>query len=51
MLHEFIISKGFTRSVIDQGVYQRGEGANKIIMAVYVDDILILVQIVVQLIL
>jgi hypothetical protein len=41
MLHEFIISKGFTRSVIDQGVYQRGEGATKIIIAVYVDDILI----------
>ena len=40
-LHEYIISAGFRRCHIDQSVYIRGSGSSAIIIAVYVDDLLI----------
>ena len=40
-LSNFIIAQGFTKSKADAGVYFKGAGDNKIIISVYVDDILI----------
>ena len=40
-LSKFITDQGYTKSKIDAGVYFKGSGADKIIISVYVDDILI----------
>ena len=40
-LSNFICAQGFTKSKADAGVYYKGTGVNKIIISVYVDDILI----------
>lgn len=40
-LSKFIIDQGYTKSKVDAGVYFKGSGVNKIIISVYVDDILI----------
>lgn len=38
--HTFIVKMGFVRSENDQCLYVRGEGKNKVIVVLYVDDIL-----------
>ena len=40
-LSKFIIDQGYTKSKVDAGVYFKGSGVNKIIISIYVDDILI----------
>lgn len=40
-LSKFICDQGFVKSKADAGVYFKGSGVNKIIISVYVDDILI----------
>ena len=40
-LDEFITSQGFNRCAIDSSVYTRGSGSDAVILAVYVDDLLI----------
>jgi hypothetical protein len=41
-LNEFLERQGFCRSLYDTAVYVRGEGKGKVILAVYVDDLLVL---------
>ena len=40
-LSQFISAQGYIKSKVDAGVYFKGTGVNKIIISVYVDDILI----------
>ena len=40
-LHEFLESQDFTRSLYDTAIYTRGEGQDRIILSLYVDDLLI----------
>ena len=42
LLHEYLVSEGFTRLVSDYGTYRRGKGKGMTLITVYVDDILIL---------
>ena len=42
LLHEYLISEGFTRLVSDYGTYRRGRGKGLTLITVYVDDLLIL---------
>ena len=39
-LHSWLLSQGFSRSLIDSGIYMRGTGADAVFLAVYVDDLL-----------
>ena len=40
-LHLFLEGQGFTRSLFDTAIYLRGEGKSRVILSVYVDDLLI----------
>ena len=40
-LHEFLEGQGFTRSLYDTAIYLKGEGPDRVILSVYVDDLLI----------
>ena len=40
-LHLFLESQGFFRSLYDTAIYVRGEGKSRVIISVYVDDLLI----------
>ena len=40
-LHEFLEAQGFTRSLYDTAIYVRGEKEERVILSVYVDDLLI----------
>jgi hypothetical protein len=40
-LHSWLLSQGFSKSLIDPGIYMRGTGVNAVFLAVYVDDLLI----------
>ena len=42
LLHDYLISEGFTRLVSDYGTYRRGKGKNLTLVTVYVDDLLIM---------
>ena len=42
LLHEYLISEGFTRLISDYGTYRRGRGKNLTLITVYVDDLLIM---------
>jgi hypothetical protein len=41
-IHQFLVGIGFKRNVSDYATYTRGEGFNQVILALYVDDMLIL---------
>ena len=41
LLHEFLEAQGFTRSLYDTAIYVRGEKEERVILSVYVDDLLI----------
>ena len=41
MLNNFMVSQGFTRSMVDTCVYTRFHGKAKIILLVWVDDLII----------
>ena len=40
-LHLFLEGQGFMRSLYDAAIYMRGEGRSRVILSVYVDDLLI----------
>ena len=41
-IHNFLVSEGFKRNVSDQATYTKGIGFKQVILALYVDDMLIL---------
>ena len=42
LLHDYLVSEGFTRLISDYGTYRRGKGKGMTLITVYVDDLLIL---------
>ena len=41
-IHEYLVSQGFVRTISDYATYSRGKGFKQVILALYVDDLLIL---------
>ena len=41
LLHEYLISEGFTKFISDYGTYRRGKGKGQTLVTIYVDDLLI----------
>jgi len=41
-IHNFLVDQGFTRSITDYATYSKGKGRDQVILALYVDDLLIL---------
>jgi len=41
-IHNFLVNQGFTRNITDYATYSKGLGRDQVILALYVDDLLIL---------